>query len=61
MVFHPFNKPLTKKITIKIYKKAISEKDQVKYLSIMIDSTLSWRNHNNNVSTKISETIGLLY
>ena len=61
MVFHPFNKPLTKKITIKIYKKAISEKDQVKYLGIMIDSTLSWRNHIDNVSTKISKTIGLLY
>ena len=49
VVFHPFNKPLTKKITLKIYKKAISEKDQVKYLGIMIDSTLSWKNHIDNV------------
>jgi len=61
VVFHPFNKPLTKKITLKIYKKAISEKDQVKYLGIMIDSTLSWKNHIDNVSTKISKIIGLLY
>jgi len=61
VVFHPFNKPLMKKITLKIYKKAISEGDQVKYLGITIDSTLSWRTHIDNVSTKISKTIGLLY
>ena len=61
VVFHPFNKPLTKKITLKIYKKAISEKDHVEYLGIVIDSTLSWRNHIDTVATKISKTIGLLY
>ena len=59
VVFHPYNKPITKKITLKIYKKAISEKDQVKYLGITIESTFSWRNHIDNVSTKISKTIGL--
>ena len=59
VIFHPFNKPLKKKITLKFFKKAISEKDQVKYLGIMIDSTLN--NHIDNVSTKISKTIGLLY
>ena len=61
VLFHPFNKPLNKRITLKIYKKAISEKDYVKYLGIVIDSTLCWRNHINIVTTKISKTIGLLY
>ena len=61
VVFHPYNKPLKKHITLKIYKKAISEKEQVKYLGITIDSTLSWRNHIDNVSNKISKTVGLLY
>ena len=61
VVFHPFNKPITKKITLKIYKKALSERDHVKYLGILIDSTLSWKNHIDNVSTKISKIIGLLY
>ena len=60
-MFHPYNKPLSHKITLKIYKNAISEKDHVKYLGILIDSTLSWRNHIDNVSTKISKSIGLLY
>ena len=61
VVFHPYNKPLTHKITLKIYKNAISEKDHVKYLGILIDSSLSWSNHIDNVSTKISKSIGLLY
>ena len=61
VVFHPYNKPVTQKITLKINKNAISEKDNLKYLGVMIDSTLSWNNHIDNVSTKISKTIGLLY
>ena len=61
VVFHPYNKPLRQKITLKIHKSAISEKDHVKYLGIMIDSTLTWKVHIDNVSTKISKSIGLLY
>jgi len=61
VVFHPYNKPLTQKITLKIQKNAISEKDHVKYLGILIDSTLSWINHIDNISTKVSKSVGLLY
>ena len=61
VVFHPYNKPLKQSITLKINKKAILEKDHVKYLGIIIDSTLSWRIHIDNLSTKISRSIGLLY
>ena len=61
VIFHPYNKPLNKKITIKIYKNAISEKDHVKYLGILIDSTLTWRTHIDNLSSKLSKNIGLLY
>ena len=61
VVFHPYNKPLKHNITLKIYKKAILEKDHVKYLGVIIDSTLTWKNHIDNVSSKISKSIGLLY
>ena len=61
VMFHPYNKPLKQNITLKINKSAISEKDHVKYLGIIIDSTLSWKNHIDNVSSKISKSIGLLY
>ena len=61
VVFHHYNKPPKQKITIKIYKNAISEKDHVKYFGFLIDSTLTWRNHIDNIASKISKSIGLLY
>ena len=61
VIFHPYNKPLKQKITIKLHKNAISEKDSVKYLGIMIDSTLSWQTHIDKISKKMSRAIGLLY
>ena len=42
--FHPYNKPLNKHITIKINKKAITEKDYIKYRGVIIDSHLNWNN-----------------
>ena len=39
IIFHPYNKPLRKHITIKINKKAITEKDHIKYLGVIIDSS----------------------
>ena len=41
LVFHPYNKPVMQRITIKIHKHAITEKSQIKYLGIMIDATLT--------------------
>ena len=61
VVFHPYNKPLRHKITLKIQKKAISEKNHVKYLGIMIDSGLIWQEHIDTITQKISRSIGLLY
>ena len=61
LIFHPFNKPLKYNVTIKIHKKAILEKQNIKYLGIIIDSTLSWKDHLNNLSKKLSRTIGVMY
>ena len=41
-------------MTIKIHKKAITEKQSIKYLGILIDSTLSWKDHITNLSKKIN-------
>ena len=61
VIFHPYNKPLRQRITLKMHKNAISEKDNVKYLGIIIDSTLTWRIHIDKVSIKMSQALGLLY
>ena len=52
VIFHPFNKPLKYNVTILIHKKAITEKKSIKYLGILIDSTLSWKDHITNLSKK---------
>ena len=47
-------------MTIKIHKKAITERKSIKYLGILIDSTLSWKDHITNLSQKLSRSIGIL-
>ena len=61
LVFHPYNKSMKQKITLKIHKKAISETEYIKYLGIMVDSTLSWNIHIDKISKTISRATGLLY
>ena len=61
LIFHPFNKPLKYNVTVKIHKKAILEKQNIKYLGIIVDSTLSWKAHLSNLSNKLSRTIGVMY
>ena len=36
IIFHPFNKPSKQHVTIKINKKALNEKECIKYLGIII-------------------------
>ena len=45
IIFHPFNKPLKHKITLVFGKNAIKECKSIKYLGILVDSTLSWKPH----------------
>ena len=59
IIFHPFNKP-SKKVTIKINKKALNEKECIKYLGVIIDSVLSWKHHIVSLSKKISRAIGII-
>ena len=61
VIFHPYNKPTKELITIKINKKAIAEEKYVKYLGVLIDSTLSWKYHIDNLTKKISRAIGVMY
>ena len=61
VIFHPYNKPVKQNITLKLHKNAISEKYSVKYLGILIDSTLTWQTHIDKISKKNSRAIGLLY
>ena len=61
IVFHPYNKPIKKRITIKINNKAIKAKEYIKYLGVLIYSTLRWKHHDSNISKKISRSVGIMY
>ena len=61
IIFHPYNKPMKQHITIKSNKKAIKEKECIKYLGVLIDSTLSCKHHILNISKEISRAIGIMY
>ena len=60
MIFRPYNKKLKYIITLKIDKKAIAEKSHIKYLGIIIDSSLTWKQHLFSISIKISRSIGIM-
>ena len=60
IIFHPYNKPVKQHITIKINKKAINEKGFIKYLGLLIDSSLSLKYQISNISKKISRALGIM-
>ena len=45
-------------ITLKINKMAIGEEKYVKYLGLLIDATLGWDSHIDNLSKKIARWLG---
>ena len=61
IIFHPFNKPSKQNVTIKINKKALNEKECIKYLGVIIDSSLSWKQHILSLTKKIPRSIGSMY
>ena len=60
IIFHPYNKPL-KHATIKINKKATNEKESIKYLGVLVDSSLCWKYQISNLTKKISRASGIMY
>ena len=54
-------KQYVKHVTIKINKKSINEKETIKYLGVLVDSSLSWKHQISNLNKKISRSIGIMY
>ena len=48
IIFHPYNKPVKQHVTIKINKKVINEKGAIKYLGVLVDSSLSRKHFSNS-------------
>ena len=53
VIFHTYNKPLQYNVTLKMNKKAIVQKNHIKYLGVIVDSHLSWKQQIFEVSKKV--------
>ena len=66
VIFRPYQKRLDFDVTIKLFDHAknslipLERKDYVKFLGILIDSNLTWKQHLLFISSKISKSLGIL-
>ena len=61
VLFHSSSNIPHRKIRIKIRNKRITEENDVKFLGVLLDSTLTWKPHITELSKKLSKTIGIFY
>ena len=61
MIFHSPVKKITEPIIIELGRKHISRSDNVKFLGVILDETLSWRSHPVELSRKLARSVGIFY
>ena len=61
IIFRPPRKSLNNRIVLNLDHNKIYESTKIKYLGLLLDSRLSWKFHINELSKKLSRTIGMLY
>ena len=66
VIFHPYQKKLTYKPNINMFDNALKQnlslecKDFIKYLGVLMDKNLTWKQHIEHVLSKISKTVGMI-
>ena len=60
VIFHPSQKKVQYPINLIINNKILEEKKYVKYLGIIMDCNLNWKQHIHELSKKVSRSIGIL-
>ena len=60
VIFRSSKKPINHNVTLILNRKAIAQKDHVKYLGVLMDQHLTWKKQIINVSKKISRGVGIL-
>ena len=61
VIFHTHQRQLNHNVTLKLDNKALNEKDHIKYLGVIVDCHLKWKNHIQGITNKISRSIGIMY
>jgi hypothetical protein len=60
ILFQPKSKHSKKNLTLKINNKIIYPSNKIRYLGVILDSRLTWRDHLTELSSKLSRANGLL-
>ena len=66
VIFHPYQHKLDHNVNLEIFDNnsrqllALEHKTHVKYLGVLIDGSLSWKQHIDYISMKISKGIGII-
>ena len=66
LIFHPYQRKLYREVNLKILDNnseqlvSLERKTYMRYLGVLIDENLSWKQHINYISTKISKGIGII-
>ena len=61
VIFHSPQRIITDRIALKLGKKKIKQESRVRFLGVLLDSTLSWRNDLTELSKKLARTTGIFY
>ena len=60
VIFRSTKRPLNHNVILILNRRAIEQKDHVKYLGVLVDQHLFWKQQISAVSKKISRGIGIL-
>ena len=60
VIFRSNRKPANHNVTLILNRKALEQKDHVKYLGIYMDQHLNWKYQISHVSKKVSRGVGIL-
>ena len=60
IIFRSKKKALNHNVTLILNRKAIAQKDHVKYLGVLVDQHLTWKHQISGVAKKISRGVGIL-
>ena len=61
MVFRPPLKSLNDRIVLTLNKTKLFESTKIKYLGLILDPRLTWKDHINELSKRLNRSIGMLY
>jgi len=59
VIFRPYQKKVNSQIKIEIEGKLINERKIVKYLGVLLDCNLNWKEHIQQITKKVSRGIGV--